>query len=315
MSSTKKVVVPLDGSALAERALPYGVALARLEQVSLLLLRIEPENEATSKVVGAIVQAEALNYLELVRKEISQEGLPNRLPFDQIEIQMVGGRSPHELGAILNSLEVSQVVMTTHGRTGLSRFFMGSIAREAVEQLQVPVILIRPQAPEASSLPMELMYQKTGLPKPGETITEKIAVALDGTPEAEVVLQPALELSKALGLGLVLLKVVPDFNPLTDGVNYSMVEEIHRRKIDAWHYLEAVRTGLDDPAVNITLKVLIGQQPAPAILEYAVSDEGNIVMLAMASHTRNRLARLVQGSIAEQVMDESHLPVLMVHRN
>jgi nucleotide-binding universal stress UspA family protein len=315
MSSVKKVVVPLDGSALSERALPYGVALARLEQVNLLLLRIEPEDETTSKVVGAIAQAEALNYLELVRKEISQEGLPNRLPFEQIEIQVVGGRSPHELGAIINELEVSQVVMTTHGRTGLSRFFMGSIAREAVEQLQVPVILIRPQSPEASALPMELMYQKTGLPKPGEAITGKIAVALDGTPEAEVILQPALELGKALGLGLALLKVVPDYNPLTDGVNSSMVEEIHRRKIEAWHYLQAVGTRLAGSDIDITLKVLIGQQPAPAILEYAVSDEGNIVMLAMASHTRNRLARLVQGSIAEEVLDASHLPVLMVQRN
>ncbi|MBN9393567.1 MAG: universal stress protein [Chloroflexi bacterium] len=313
--SDRKIVVPLDGSALAEQALPYGVALARREELNLLLLRVEPESEATSKTIGSITQGEALNYLELVRKEISQDGLPNRLPFDRIETQVIGGRSAHELGAILNGLEVSQVVMTTHGRTGLSRFFLGSIAREAVEQLQAPVILIRPRALEVSALPMELMYQKTGLPKPDEKITAKIAVALDGTPEAEVILQPALELSKVLGFGLVLLKVVPDYNPLTDGVNYSMVEEINRRKVETWHYLEDVKNRLGAPTVDITLKVLIGQQPAHAILEYAVSDEGKIAMLAMASHTRNRLSRLVQGSIAERVMEESHLPVLMVHRN
>lgn len=312
--SEKKVVVPLDGSPLAERALPYGVALARLEQLKLLLLRIEPLNEA-GPANPMSARAEATSYLELVRKEISQEGLPNRLPSDRIDIQVVTGRSPHELGQIINTLEASQVVMTTHGRTGLSRFFLGSIARETVEHLQAPVILLRPEMPEASALPMELMYQKTGLPKPGEHGSGKIAVALDGTPEAETVLQPAFELSKALGLGMVLLKVVPDFNPLTDGVNYSMVEEIHRRKMETWHYLEEIKKRLADSAVNITLKVLIGHLPAVAILEYANSDEGNVTMLAMASHTRNRLTRLVQGSIAEQVMDESHLPVLMVHRN
>lgn len=312
-SERKVVVVPLDGSALAERALPYGVALARLEKLNLLLLRIEPEPEA--EPVGAIIQAEALNYLNLVHKEISQESLPNRLPFDQIETHVVSGRSPHELGAILNSLDVSQVVMTTHGRTGLSRFFMGSIAKEAVEQLQVPVILIRPQSPEASALPVELMYEQTNLPKPGETATGKIAIALDGTSAAEVVLQPAIELSKALGLGLVLLKVVAEFDPLLDGFNYKLAEEIQRRKVDAWRYLEEVKTRLADKEVDITIKVLVGQQAAPAILDYALSEEGNTVLLAMASHTRNRLSRLVQGSVAEQVLDESHLPVLMVHRN
>lgn len=313
--SDKKIIVPLDGSALAEKALPYGVALARLRQEKLLLLRVESIKETYSQMSGVTTQEldEDVTYLELIRKEISQEELPNWLPYDRIETKVVTGRSPHELGEILNSLDASQVVMTTHGRTGLSRFFLGSIAREALEQLNAPVILLRPSALEDSALPMELMYQKTGFGKPGETVKGNIAVALDGTPEAEVVLQPAVELAKASGLGLSILKVVPDYNPITDGVNYSMGEEINRRKVEAWNYLEGIKTKLAAPELEITLKVLIGN-PVTAILTYAGSEEGKVVMLAMASHSRGRLSRLTQGSVAEAVMDESHLPVLMVPR-
>jgi nucleotide-binding universal stress UspA family protein len=311
--SDQKIVVPLDGSALAEKALPFAVALARLRQQKLLLLRVVREQSFPERSSVRTQEVEEANaYLEQVKKEISQKGLPNWIAYDQVETHVVTGRSAHDLGEIVNSLEASQVVMTTHGRTGFSRLLMGSIARDTLERLQVPAFFIRPVGLEQSALPMELMYQKTGVPKPGERSSGQIVAALDGTPEAEVILQPALELCKVSGFGLCLLRVIPPYTPIVDGINYRAGDETNKRRAEASAYLERVRNRLAEPGIQIVLEVLDGN-PTKAILEY--TRQGKASILAMASHTRSRMSRLMVGSVAEEIMDESHLPVLMVHRN
>ena len=155
--SFQKIVIPLDGSALAEKALPFGVALARLRQEKLLLLKVvSGQSYPERSEVDTPEVDEASTYLEMIKKEISQEGLPNWIAYGRIETQVVSGRSAHELGDLINSLGASQVVMTTHGRTGLSRFLMGSVDRDTLERLQVPAILLRPVELADSALPMEL---------------------------------------------------------------------------------------------------------------------------------------------------------------
>jgi nucleotide-binding universal stress UspA family protein len=289
------------------------VALAELRQQKLLLLRVVSEQSFPERSgIRSPEVEEATAYLEQVKKEISQKGLPNWIAFDRLETHVVTGRPAHDLGEIINSLEASQVVMTTHGRTGLSRLLMGSIARDTLERLQVPAIFLRPVGLEQSALPMELMYQKTGLPKPGERSGGLIVAALDGTPEAEVILQPALELCKVSGFGLCLLRVIPPYTPIVDGVNYRAGDEMKKRRAEASAYLESVRNKLAGPGIQIVFEVLEGD-PTKAILEYTRQVKASI--LAIASHTRTRMSRLVSGSVAEEVLDESHLPVLMVHRN
>ncbi len=313
--SDQKIVIPLDGSGLAEKALPFGVALARLRQGKLLLVKVvSGQSFSESSGIATPEVKEASTYLELIKKEISQEGLPNWISYDRIETQVVAGHPAHELGEVINSLGASQVVMTTHGRTGLSRFLMGSVARDTLERLQIPAIVLRPVELADSALPMELMYQKTGLPKPGEKVSGQIVVALDGTPEAEGVLPPALELCKAAGFELCLLRVVPPYTPITDGINYRAGEETKERQAEAEVYLESVRNRLagSEAGVSIVFEVLNGN-PAEEILEY--TRHGKVSMLAMASHIRSRLSTLMTGSVAEEVMDESHLPVLMIQRN
>ena len=308
----QKIIVPLDGSALAEKALPFAVALARLENRKILLLKIEPEGKPTQEgETESPVMEEATVYLGLVKKEISQPELPNFIDYNDIEIEVVPGRPVRELGDVINSLNPSQVVMTTHGRTGLSRFMLGSVARETLERLQVPVILLRPFDLAGSALPLELMYQKTGLPQPGKKASGQLVVALDGTPEAEVVLQPALELCKVAGFELCLVRVVPPYIPLVDGINYRAGDVENERKEEARAYLEGVKTRLAESEVSIVFQVLNGK-PADAILEYTRQDK--VLMVAIASHSHSRMAQLMTGSLAEEVMDESHLPVLMMHR-
>jgi nucleotide-binding universal stress UspA family protein len=308
------IIVPLDGSALAEKALPFAVALARLNQQKLVLLRLEREVHPVTSKPGASGQeaGEARKYLELVKEDITRPGLPNWIAADQVVTEVVEGRSPHELGQVINSREAAQVVMTTHGRTGLSRLMLGSIARETLETLQMPVFLLRPSAIEDSALPMELMYQETGLPKPGDKIKRQVVVALDGTPEAEAVIQPALELCKGSGLTLCLLRVISEYRPISDGISYQAEEVLNSRAFEARVYLESVQSQLAGMGVEITLKILNGN-PATAIVEYVRQEKTSI--LAMASHTRRRFTRLMVGSVAEEVMDQSHLPVLMMHRS
>src|SRR3954465_5760404 len=105
----QKIIVPLDGSSLAEKALPFAVALARLNQQKLVLLKLEPEvNPSQEDEKDSPLVEEARGYLEMVKREISQPKLPNYLDFEQIQTQIVAGRSIHELGDVINSLGGSQ---------------------------------------------------------------------------------------------------------------------------------------------------------------------------------------------------------------
>ena len=298
------IVVPLDGSALAEKALPLAAALATRSGEKLVLLRLVAE---TAEIEAELKSARA--YVEEVHREITHPDLDNRLEPNRVEVQVVPG-NPEDLGPIISKLDATLVVMTTHGRTGLSRLIMGSVAKQTLAHLNVPVILIRPADIVDSQLPMELMYRSSELPGPEHSYAAQMVVTLDGTPEAETVLQPAAALARALRFTLCLVRVVTPHHPITEGVNFASVPDLEQRHYEAAQYLKGLQHSLTEQDVNCTSQVLTGE-PDREIVDYA--GQRGVVMLAMASHTRGKLGRLVLGSVAEKVMSATHLPVMMVH--
>lgn len=148
----KKIVVPLDGSGWAARALPHAVDLARANQAELILLHVfvPPGIEYTDQIAlaGQEDQIQQLReamkqYLIGLRTELRDESLT-------VRTQVIEGYSVAGLICdYVNQEGVDLVVMSTHGRTGLARFLFGSVASKVMEGVKVPVLLIHPDKEDA----------------------------------------------------------------------------------------------------------------------------------------------------------------------
>jgi nucleotide-binding universal stress UspA family protein len=153
----RRIVVPLDGSDLAERALVDAGMLATLAQVPVHLVRVvEFMARGTEITFGAMIDADdvyalleddletARHYLDVVARRLTAQGVTvtcevRRGPVAQ---QLVDAAEPGDL-----------LLMASHGRTGISRWFMGSVAEEVVRRSDVPVLLIRAGAGQQTSSP------------------------------------------------------------------------------------------------------------------------------------------------------------------
>jgi nucleotide-binding universal stress UspA family protein len=139
------LLVPLDGSPLAELALPHAAFLAKRLRARILLLRVNPEIGAgvdpyTIRRLAEEDSARAHAYLDVQQQKLGQAGLAAE------GIIRVGDPVP-TITAVVRERSVSYVVMTTHGRSGLQRALFGSVADGVIRESPVPVVVIRPSQP------------------------------------------------------------------------------------------------------------------------------------------------------------------------
>jgi nucleotide-binding universal stress UspA family protein len=143
----KKIVVPLDGSGWAQRAIPHAVDIARSNGAEIILLHVfrPPASEYTDQIALA-GQDDQTNQL---REQMKQYliGLRSELRGEDVEVRcqlIEGGGVANLICDYVNNEGVDLVVMSTHGRSGLAEFFFGSVANKVMQRLKVPVLLIHP---------------------------------------------------------------------------------------------------------------------------------------------------------------------------
>jgi nucleotide-binding universal stress UspA family protein len=149
-----RILVPLDGSAFAEMALPYAVELARAMDASLVLLRavVPPPLLSPERVVEPGFSAELLE-LEEEEAHTYLKGTARKLGAEGVKVRTSTRRGP-AARAIIDEAEASTarlVVMTTHGRTGIDRLFLGSVASEVLRHGRNPILLVRPRSQAAAA--------------------------------------------------------------------------------------------------------------------------------------------------------------------
>jgi nucleotide-binding universal stress UspA family protein len=147
----KHLLVPLDGSALAEKALPSAMALANRFESELTLLRVIPPPYVTTRVGGGaygdlIVNLRRMAFDEAQAYLRAQQGSLRQQGF-KAHIHLLEGEAVAELILnVIESLDVDTVVMSTHGRSGLSRWVFGSVADKVLRRANVPILLVRATA-------------------------------------------------------------------------------------------------------------------------------------------------------------------------
>ena len=204
--------------------------------------------------------------------------------------------------AIVNYAErhpdVSMVVMSTHGRGGLSRWLLGSVAEKVLHALPVPLLLVRSQ--EGEMLPAEFT--------PPEY--RSLLVPLDGSAFAEQALARAEEIAAALGARITLITAVPEGPVLGELVTPPALptiweDEANRMKA----YLDGVAERLRAVGLTVDTRVEHGA-PADVLLHAAEAVQADLVV--MATHGRSGLPRLWLGSVAMKTVQVCHRPVLLV---
>jgi len=277
------VLVPLDGSALAEAALPIGKAIAARAGIPLRLVRVI-DHERTAE---AERQAEHAVW-EVARRADIEAQLRVRVGDAAEEILREAGDLPRPL-----------VVMTTHGRSGLGRWLIGSVADKVVRGGVAPVLLLRsgvaPIDPEA--------VHRMLVPLDGSALAEDalpLAVALAHTFAAELHLARVAETTRLFTL------TGTSQSPVPNTVLEEMVADLETEASD---YLRPIVERLRADGVPLRAVVLDGI-PVEALLAYATTHE--IGLVVVATHGRGGFNRLVLGSVAERLLRQGQTPILMV---
>jgi nucleotide-binding universal stress UspA family protein len=301
---TRQIVVPLDGSRLAEMALPHAVAMANMHLYGITLLRAVPSPVVVSSTAWAV--APAVNVHDDWDNEIEAEGEYLEKIAAWLRTKGVEARSvllEHEpADAIISYVsrhpEASMIVMSTHGRSGLSRWVFGSVTEQVLHSSPLPVFVVR--SGEVEDLTTEIV----------PPIYEHILVPLDGSDFAAQALEPAVEIASRVGAAITLVSAAIDEGVATELVAPpALGGELESEGPRLRDYLGQVAQRLSAQGLNVDTRLEYGP-PAEVILRTAEQVHADVIV--MATHGRTGIARMWLGSIAIRVVQASTLPVLMV---
>jgi nucleotide-binding universal stress UspA family protein len=311
----KTIVVPLDGSAIAEQVMPHVQRLASMLAARVRLIRVVSEEEvahllthngalahelgvrspiegADIQRVGDLLREHAADYLAARAAQLREAG---------VEVEgLVHDGSPAEqiIGAAERDRE-TLIAMVTHGYSGLRRWTLGSVADKVLHAATTPIYLVRATAQAPASV------------RPWQ----RILAPLDGSTLAEQALPLAIELAHGAPAELILLDVVvppieytPGLSPFNQPIVLSFtIPDVLREQ--AQQRLAATINRFGTPEVKMTPVVMMGY-PAETIVDAAIGRQADLIV--MATHGYSGLRRWALGSVADKVLHASPVPLLLV---
>ena len=293
----ERILVPLDGSEVAEVALPYAEQLAgRLGSQIILMSVSRSTEEQDQQVLRSYLQKtveatreKAARYLEKPAGEAIT-----------IEPMILVGDPAEGIVDYAERGDIGLIVMATHGRSGIRRWALGSIAEKVVRATKQPVVLIRAKGARPD-------VREKG-------VLSKALVPMDGSKEGETVIPYIENLASKLGAEITLLQVVAiAYHVYISGdapaqVPYTL-EEMEPLKAGAASYLEKMASSLKERGVAVKCEVRVGAAGQEIT---SLAEEINADVVAMSTHGRSGVGRWVFGSVAERVVRSGSTPVLLV---
>jgi nucleotide-binding universal stress UspA family protein len=286
-----RILVPLDGSELAEQALGIAREIAAAARAGVILVRVIPPLPllwpGPGPEIEAQLKAEAEAYLEKVAGQL-RDGVA--------EVEPVVVNAADVPGAIRDQARLKGadlIVMSTHGHSGLGRWVYGSVTEGVLARSPVPVIAVR-----ASQRPR---------PFSPATRPPRILVPLDGSEFGEAAVPVATELARALNGTLVLTEVVWLGAPEPPG---SVRPTVEQQLDDARVYLERLAARLRSQGVKATTELEVGFSVVDHLLEVARRVDADLI--ALSTHGRTGLVGILFGSVTLGLLRRSDLPLLVV---
>lgn len=292
-----QIVVPLDGSALAEQALPFAHAVGGETAALTLVTVLPPPPAAHGHLLGRVV--EVIPDVHARAVTAAREGLLRAAKTwlgerPGVAVEVAEGDPATEIMRIAGERGADLIVLAGHGRGAIGRIAFGSVADRLAHVSPVPVMVVRPRDAAAEIAPAAI---------------ERLIVPLDGSDLAARAIPVARELARQLAVPVVLVRAVDLAEVLGPVVDTLVIppELVEDTESEARRSLEAVAASLRDEGIDAEVEVWIG--PAfNAIAEAA--RPGDVVVLC--SHGRSGVTRWLLGSVAEKLVRDGPVPVILV---
>jgi len=310
----QRLLVPLDGSFRAERALPIAARIARASGGSVHLLKVVafPIGYSGGMALAPLVSDELIqaemtqstDYLTMVTTFPMLTGIATTT-------EVLCGPPTQEILTVAQSRAVDLIVLCSHGRTGFARWALGSVASTLAHESTMPILILR-----ESELPSLLAG-------PGTMQPLCALVPLDGSELAETALAPAAHLVAALAAPapgtLHLTQVVKPFQKAAaEGEDIARNDEARARAgTYLAHVTERLQTTMKDLRLSITWSVTPEHDVASTLVSLAEHGEeagstAGCDLIAISTHGRHGLQRWVMGSVTERLLHTTRLPILIV---
>ena len=303
----KRMLVPLDGSERAELVFDYAKELAGRLDLDLILLHVSGSSEHDLPPIHRAYIERAAEILRRQSAEVQEKtgGKPGGKALEA-RGELAVGNAAEEILRYADEKDIDLILIATHGRSGVKRWAMGSVADKVLRASKVPVWLVR------AGIPEEIVHDKW----PRRTIL----VPLDGSKLAESVLPHVEALAKQRGTELVdvvLLRVceLPVISADYPEAIMELSWEEHVEQEKAWHkraaerYLAEVEKRLSDAGLRVRSEVLLGR-PIDEIIDYANKNPFNLIVLS--THGRTGVIRWAYGQVADKVLQRSTSPIFLV---
>jgi nucleotide-binding universal stress UspA family protein len=284
----RKVLVPLDGSELAERAIPYAKTVAKTKGSEVILFTV---SIAFIEQLDRPMKA----YLELNSKELQSHGI-------KASTAIAYGDVADEIISFADKNNINLIIISTHGYSGIKRWVLGSIARKVLYGTCAHVLLIKSKAPKVSKVELK-----------------KLLLPLDGSAFSEAPIPFAEELTKGTEAEIILTVIsepplVPSYgerpiNPTWEKYRDTLWAEMQKQ---ASEYIEKIKTRLEKQRVKVKSQIIPGELGKVAESIMQVAQKENVDLIAMATHGRTGVSRWVYGGITNRIVEQSLQPVLLI---
>jgi nucleotide-binding universal stress UspA family protein len=312
----KTILLPLDGSLLAEQAIPYAVLIAQTLKLPITLLRIVPDLERENLLVNSLSvisagysgESASVSYAynqQVVQtlREQAQTYLDDQA--ETLRIQGIRSNTSVQVGMPAelvieqaNHIEAAMIIMATHGYSGIQRWTLGSVADKVVQHAKQPILLIRGTT-GTHTVPRlkELLVPLDGSELARQALP--VATQLAGATEARITLIHAIDPLVEAGTGIRpfgLNMTHPDW------VLDDAIQQVHRE-------LETVAKEVATNTLKVNTIAMVGY-PAELIVDEAARIPADLIV--MATHGYSGIRRWALGSIADKVLHTTKTPLLLV---
>lgn len=292
----ERMLVPLDGSDIAEVAIPYAVEIAARSGAEILMVSIS-EDLVEQSHLSHLYQSYIERTVARVKQDLRVQGGRN----STAKGRLLTGRPADEILRVAAEENASLIIIASHGHSGRGPLPLGGIASKILQAATRPVLLVKKPATQTVSHP--------GLIK-------KILLPLDTSRAGEAAVPYAAELARLLGASIVLLHVEPEPVPwlVAPGVEFAYVppvlpEQRAKRLSSHMDYLDKVASSLKMEGLATSQQAAAGA-PGTEIVRYATDNQ--VDLIALSTHGASGVTRFVYGSITEHVLHACDLPVLLV---
>ncbi|OGQ78568.1 MAG: hypothetical protein A3F90_01055 [Deltaproteobacteria bacterium RIFCSPLOWO2_12_FULL_60_19] len=293
----KRVLVALDGSQVSEHILPYARSLAKALKIPVELLHAIDLDTLMPSVI-----AQQGHYNEIMTAEKKNSGdylskIACSFTGAAVDCSVEIGRAAEVIVDRAAAQAGTLIAMTTHGRSGVKRWLLGSVAEKVLHAATNHVLLVRATDERK---------------KTEEVSLKRIVVPLDGSKLAELALPQAAELARTLGLEIVLVRAFnlppPVYN--ADEYTLNLAELLEQVRKEAQAYVEEKMREQQAQGLKKVSATAVEGLAADKIIDVARENPGSLI--AMSTHGRSGVGRWVLGSVTQHVVRHSDDPVLVI---